>query len=48
LPETPERLHNRKIFGKPGWDEEFIINSKSSIEETKTQITDYLEYFNDV
>ena len=48
LPETPERTHNRKIFGKPGWDEEFIINSKSSIERIKKEVKDYLEWFNDV
>jgi len=48
LPETPERTHNRKIFGKPGWDEEFIINSKSSIEGIKKEVKDYLEWFNDV
>ena len=48
LPETAERMHNRQTFGKPDWDEEIIINSKSSIEEIKTVIKDHLEWFNDV
>jgi len=48
LPETVERMHNRQTFGKPSWDEEIIINSKSSIEEIKTVIKDHLEWFNDV
>ena len=47
LPETPERIHNRQTFGKPFWDEEIIINSKTSIEEIKRDIKEHLQWFND-